>query len=77
MSPEARPCLPRPRRQRPMLRLLSALLVLLGALASARASLPRQLNGMPTPKPTRGGGPQTGTGTSDAVRTVVPPKNRG
>jgi hypothetical protein len=25
----------------------------------------------------RGGGPQTGTGTSDVVRSVVPPKNQG
>jgi hypothetical protein len=76
MSSEARPIFP-PLRRRSIARRLAALFLLVGALASASAALPRQVGAAPSPRPARGGGPQTGTGTSDAVRTIVPAKNRG
>jgi hypothetical protein len=54
-----------------------AALLALGGVASAGASLQRHVSTTPSAKPARGGGPQTGTGTSDAVRSIIPPKNRG
>ena len=66
-------------------RLVRTALVLLAACAFATASAAdapspkRRPCRAPSaaPRLRRGGGPQTGTGTSDVVRTVVPPKTQG
>lgn len=54
------------------------LVLLLFASASTLAVQQSANNSKPrASRPARGGGPQTGTGTSDVVRAIVPPKSQG
>jgi hypothetical protein len=69
-------------RRSTLFRAAVALLVAVGCAALAVADAPstkRRSCGAPSavPRLRRGGGPQTGTGTSDVVRTIVPPKSQG